>query len=166
MLRPLLVSSPDGGVDAVDCGQVPDGADADLAEVVQCSPGIVGVGCHGALCPAGEVVHGVGGHTERSPRRPVELCPEPVLLDGACAMESGQDGEPAEWGNAERRLPGAGAEGERLLGVGTQGNPSAGDDLAEAEPGSAYRTSMPAPTLRAPATNAVMLRWCASWSPR
>ena len=103
--------------------------------MVQGCAGVAVVGCAGALCPAGEVVHGVGEHAERLPGRRVEVGEELVVVGGGCALESGEDGDPAERGGGERWLPGARAERERLFGAAAQRRPSAGDDLGEAEPG-------------------------------
>ena len=69
------------------------------------------------------------------PGRLVEVGEERVVLGVGSALEGGEDGEPAERGGGELPLPGAGAEGERLLGVAAQRGPPAGDDLGEAEPG-------------------------------
>ncbi len=116
----LAVAGADGGVDAVEGGEAAERAQPDAAEVVQRGPGVAVVGGAGALRPPHEVVDRVGEDTERLPGRGVEVGEALVVLGGGSALEGGEQREPAERGRAERPLPGAGAERERLLGAAAQ----------------------------------------------
>ena len=113
----FAVAGADGGVDAVEGGEATEGAQPDAGEVVQRGRGVAVVGGAGALRPAHEVVHGVGEDAERLAGRSVEVGEARVVLGGGSALEGGEQREPAERGRAERALPGAGAERERLLGA-------------------------------------------------
>ena len=101
---------------------------------MQRAEGVAAVRGPDARGPPGQVVHGIGEHTQMVLRDAV-VEPGTQRVVVRRALQGGQQREPAERSDTECRLAGVGTERDRLIGRRPNPRPVPGHQVGERQPG-------------------------------